>query len=146
MKKKIPKKAVIAAVVAGVILLLALLAHVFSGDIERLLNPPPDAAPRVAQMKAKLALPAEMDGSTRLDDIRAEGRKVVYVMTIMKPREEGLDRAGVMNLYLSEMSCKSEDYMGILSGRFWLEWVYNDLDGAHLQTITVKPENCGLPE
>lgn len=146
MKQKISKKAIIAAAVAAALLILAVLAKVFSADIERLLNPPPDAAPKVAEKKAKLALPAEMDSSTRLDDIRADGRKIVYVMTIMKPREEGLDRAGYMNLYLSEIACKSEGYVALLKGRFWLEWVYNDTDGKHLQTITVKPENCGLPE
>ncbi len=131
------------AVALGAAVIVAVLAVLLSYILREI---PADASPAVMEMKRKLTLPAEVDNTTRLDDIKAEGDKVIYVMTLLEPRKEALDRAAVMSGYLSDRACKSETYLKLLNARLTVVISYRDLDGAAVQTVTITPKDCVQPE
>lgn len=139
------KKVKMAAAVAGVFLLMGVMSYFFQDSLARLFHIPPDAKPVVAGIKEKLKLPQVVDGSTRLDDVQAGEGKIMYFMTILKPREQALDRAAYMNYFLLNYGCKSDEYLKLLQARFTVEIHYRDLDGKPAQTVVLKPETCGLP-
>lgn len=103
-----------------------------------------DARPAVAAIKQRIKMGELIDNVTRLDDVKAEGPKVVYVLTILSSREDALDRAGLMNATLGESACKSNEYMALFRQGLGIEMSYFDLDGKPVQKVAVKPEECGV--
>lgn len=127
------------ALIALTMLAVAFVAVLAGKGVFR---PKADARPAVAEMKARIKLPALVDGVTRLEDIRAEEDKVIYVMTLMKPREEALDRTAKMNYFVREAACAGGEYNALLKKDLTIVIAYSDLDAKPLQTITVTPQDC----
>lgn len=106
----------------------------------------PDATEIVIGMKKKLVLPAEVDRQTRLDDVKANKEKIIYLMTVLSPREDALNRTGFLRVFLHEQACTSPTYLTLLQTGFTVVVDYRDLDGKELDTVTLEPKECGFPQ
>lgn len=138
------KKFLIAAGVAALLAVIVIAAVALHNRKPVVIRP--DATQKVIGIKKNLTLPSEVDRQTRLDDVKADHEKIIYLMTVMSPREDALNRTGFLRVYLHEQACKSPTYFSLLQEGYTVVVDYRDLDHKELDVVTLEPKECGFPQ
>jgi len=126
----------------GVVLAFGLLFLV-SGCPRR----PPDADALAASMKAKMKLPYDVDGETRLDDVRGTSKtELGYFLTLTKVTKATLDPNLGKSLenMLRGGACQDPNYRVIMKAGLSVAIVYRTQDQADVARIVIAPKDCGL--
>jgi hypothetical protein len=108
----------------------------------------PDADTLAKGMKAKMPLPQKIDDDTRLDDVRAVGKKELgYFMTLTRMTKAQADANPAFgNLLESNLrggACKNPNYEKLMTAGFSVRLTYTSSDGAEVKTIVITPKDCG---
>jgi hypothetical protein len=108
---------------------------------------PPDAGALAASMKAKMKLPYDVDGETRLDDVRGTSKtELGYFLTLTKTTKATLDPnlGKSLESMLRGGACQDPNYRVILKAGFSVAIVYRTQDQADVARIVIAPKDCGL--
>lgn len=102
------------------------------------------AAEIVAEMKEKRPLPVQIDSSTRLIGLEAEGKKIVYTVTIEEKGELSYQKADAVIRELPKLACQDQSYLTFLKMGLTVETKYINGDDKHVGTLSIAPERCDL--
>jgi len=108
-----------------------------------------DAAAVASGMKEKMKLPMQVDETTRLDDVRATGKKELgYFLTLTTLTKAELDaNAPLVNQLETGIrggACTNPDYMKIVRAGISVRITYSSKDQIEVRTIRIGPKDCGL--
>ncbi len=128
-----------AAIAAGIILVVAggLACH------------SADAADVASGMKAKMKLPVQIDGDTRLDDVRAISKKELgYFLTLTRMTKAQADADGTfanrLESNLRGGACQNPNYLTIMKAGLSVRITYASSDQVEVKTIVMTPGDCRL--
>jgi hypothetical protein len=108
-----------------------------------------DAASVASGIKAKMTLPVQIDGDTRLDDVRAISKKELgYFLTLTRMTKAQADANGAFaNLLESSLrgaACQNPSYLTIFKAGLSLRMTYSSSDQVEVRKIVIVPKDCGL--
>ena len=108
-----------------------------------------DAEKIAAGIKTKMPLPHTIDEDTRLDDIRATGKKELgYFMTLTRMTKAQADANPAFgNLLESNLrggACQNPNYQKLMKGGLTVRLTYASSDGATVREIVLAPKDCAL--
>lgn len=106
----------------------------------------PDAAELAAGMKAKMKLPVDVDGDTRLDDVRAISRtELGYFLTLTKATKATVDPnfGKLLETNLRATACQNPNYVTLMKAGFTVIVAYRTQDQADVVRIVLTPKDCG---
>jgi hypothetical protein len=107
----------------------------------------PDAEALAAGIKAKMKLPVDVDGDTRLDDVRAVSKtELGYFLTLTKATKSTLDQnvGKLLETNLRGGACQNANYIAILKAGIGISIAYRTADQANVARVVIAPKDCGL--
>lgn len=107
----------------------------------------PDAAELAASMKAKMKLPVDVDGETRLDDVRALSTKELgYFLTLTKATKATIDPGfgKLLETNLRAGACQNPNYVTLMKAGFTVSVAYQTQDRSDVVRIVLAPKDCRL--
>lgn len=107
----------------------------------------PDAAELASGMKAKMKLPVDVDGDTRLDDVRAVSRtELGYFLTLTKATRATLDPnlGKLLETNLRAGACQNPNYIALMKAGITVIVAYRTQDEAEVVRIVLAPKDCRL--
>jgi hypothetical protein len=107
----------------------------------------PDAAALAASIKAKMKVPVDVDGETRLDDVRALSKKELgYFLTLTKATKATIDPnfGKLLETNLRAGACQNPNYVTLMKAGFTVSVAYRTQDQADVVRIVLAPKDCRL--
>ena len=108
-----------------------------------------DAEKIAAGIKTKMPLPHTIDEDTRLDDIRATGKKELgYFMTLTRMTKAQVDAnpafGNLLETNLRGGACQNPNYVKLMKGGLSVRLTYASIDQVEVRKIVMVPRDCGL--
>lgn len=102
-----------------------------------------DAATVASGIKAKLALPVQVDDATRLDDVRAISRSELGYFLTLTGAGAAVD-AAQLESHLRAGACQNPDYLAFFRAGISLSFTYQTPDQVQVARVSMVPKDCGL--
>ena len=107
----------------------------------------PDAETLESGIRAKMKLPVDVDGDTRLDDVRAVSRtELGYFLTLTKATRATLDPnlGKLLETNLRAGACQNPNYVALIKAGITVIVAYRSQDQAEVVRIVLAPKDCGF--
>ena len=107
----------------------------------------PDAETLASGIRAKMKLPVDVDGDTRLDDVRAVSRtELGYFLTLTKATRATLDPnlGKLLETNLRAGACQNPNYVALIKAGITVIVAYRSQDQAEVVRIVLAPKDCGF--